>query len=281
MPRAIDLSTLDVDAGRLPLGRNFGEMTQSLSSSGLLINVADHTPGMVVPAHEHDNAYLCVVLAGHFELQATRSHWCQPGSVIAHPQGHCHANRFGTGPGRCLNIHFGALWQDDPAVRVFMSDCRHVQLAPQTAVLQRLSREMHAADSAAPLAAASAAIELFAEAMRTEAPAAQPLWLRRAIDLIEADLSRAPTLGELAALVDIHPAHLARVFRQTFGETVGDYVRRRRIELAEQALRHGHQSLAEISAAAGFADQAHFSRVFKRHFGVTPGARRRTMQATS
>lgn len=280
MPAAAHAPTPDAAAGRLPLGRNFGDMTRSLASSGLWINVADHAPHMVVPAHEHDNAYLCVVLAGDFELQAGRSHWCRPGAVLAHPQGHCHANRFGAERGRCLNIHFGAPWHEDPALRDFLSDCRHLQLAPQAAVLQRLGREMQAGDSAAPLAAASAAIELLAEAMRAGVPAAPPRWLRRAVEFIEADLSRAPALGELAALVDIHPAHLARVFRQSFHETVGDYVRRRRIEQADHALR-GPQSLAEISAAAGFADQAHFSRVFKRHFGVTPGQRRRAMQSVS
>jgi transcriptional regulator GlxA family with amidase domain len=39
--------------------------------------------------------------------------------------------------------------------------------------------------------------------------------------------------------------------------------------------------MLEIAAAAGVADQAHFGRVFKRHFGTTPGARRRAMQSAS
>lgn len=264
--------------GRLDHGQNFGAMTHALASSDLVINAADHTPGMVVPRHEHANAYLCVVVAGAFALEARQVlHDCSPGSVIAHPAGHTHANRFGNQFGRCLNIHFGASWNEERSVREWLSDFRHVGVGPAAASLHRLGREMQAGDSAAPLAAASAAIELLADAMRAGAPAAQPRWLARVIDIIEADLAQAPTLGRLAAEVGSHPAHVSRVFRQTFGETVGEYVRRRRVEQAERALAGG-LSLAEIAAAAGFADQAHFTRVFRKHFGMSPGARRRAMQ---
>jgi len=96
------------------------------------------------------------------------------------------------------------------------------------------------------------------------------------IDRLEADLPQAPTLTELAAEVGVHPAHLSRAL-QVRGETVGEYLRRRRVEQAERALA-GPRPLAEIAADAGFADQAHFTRVFRRHFGMTPAARRRAMQ---
>jgi len=265
--------------GRLDPGQNFGAMTQQVRGADLLVNAADHAASMQVPRHEHANAYLCVVLAGGFELQARRSSDCPAGSVIAYPAGHVHANRFGDQPGRCVNIHLGASWLAQRSVRDWLDDYRQVQLGPGSAPMRRLAHEMNSTDSAAPLAVASAAIELLAEAMRAAAPAAAPRWLQRVVDLLEADLAQAPGLGELAAQVGMHPSHLARAFRQARGETLGDYVRRRRIEQADRALREGRLSLAEIAAAAGFADQAHFTRVFRRQIGMSPGARRRAMQA--
>jgi AraC-like DNA-binding protein len=70
---------------------------------------------------------------------------------------------------------------------------------------------------------------------------------------------------------------VSRVFRRICGETLGEYVRRRRVEEADRALS-SDLSLAEIAAETGFSDQAHFTRVFRHHFGVAPGARRRTMR---
>ena len=268
-------------AAPLDAGQNFGAMTQRVSSGGLLLNAADHEPGMHVPHHEHENAYLCVVLQGGFELHASgRDHPCVAGTVLAHPAGHQHSNRFLPAPGRCVNLHLGDGWvEGDKALRDWLADFRHVALPPHHAALQRLAREMAAQDSAAPLACAAAAIELLSTAMRSAAPRVEPVWLARVIDRLEADLAQAPGLGELARDCGLHPSHLARAFRQARGETVGDYVRRRRVEQAEQALVHGGLPLAEIAANAGFADQAHFTRVFRAHFGVAPGARRRSLLA--
>jgi AraC family transcriptional regulator len=259
-------------------GQNFGAMTRTLSSGGLLINAADHTPGMRIPRHEHASAYLCVVLAGGFELQRPGGDVdCIAGTLVAHPAGDSHANRFGEQFGRCMNIHVGDGWGADRALREWLADPRHVRLGASSPALLRLAREIEANDSAAPLAAGAAALELLAEAMRADEPAAPAPWLRRVIDRLEADLTDAPTLTELAAEVGVHPAHLSRAFRQVRGETVGEYLRRRRVEQAERALA-GPRPLAEIAADAGFADQAHFTRVFRRHFGMTPAAPRRANQ---
>jgi AraC family transcriptional regulator len=270
-----------VPTAPLDAGQNFGAMTQRVITGGLLLNAADHDPGMEVPHHEHENAYLCFVLQGGFELRASgRDHACHAGAVLAHPAGHEHSNRFLPTRGRCVNLHLGADWvEQDRALSDWLADFRHVALPARHAALQRLASEMAARDSAAPLACAAAAIELLTAAMRSTAPRAEPGWVRRVVDRLEADLAQAPGLTELARDCGLHPSHLARVFKQARGETVGDYVRRRRVEQAEQALHRGDLPLAEIAAQAGFADQAHFTRVFRAHFGIAPGARRRAVSA--
>ena len=270
-----------MDFQRLGLGENFGAMTNVVASGDLLINAADHPPGTWVPPHEHANPYLCVVVAGAFEMRAGRTQDCAAGSLIACPANHAHANRFGDRPGRCINIHFGRSWTSEGAVRRWLDDYHHLEVGTGSASVRRLAREMDATDSAAPLAAASAAIELFAKAMRVETVHASRRWVGRVIDIVEADLARAPSLGRLAAEIGVHPAHLSRAFRRIHGETIGDYVRRRRVEEAERALADETRSLADIAASAGFSDQAHFTRVFRRHFGVSPGARRRALQLSS
>ena len=263
----------------LDVGQNFGAMTQRVSSGGLLLNAADHDAGMLVPHHEHENAYLCFVLQGGFELRASgRDHACHAGAVLTHPAGHQHSNRFLPAPGRCVNLHLGTEWvEQDRSLRAWLADFHHVALPAHHPALHRLASEMAARDGAAALACAAAAIDLLTTAMRSPPPRADPGWVARVVDRLEADLARAPGLTELARECGMHPSHLARVFKQARGETVGDYVRRRRVEQAELALRRGDMPLAEIAAQAGFAVQAHFTRVFRAHFGVAPGARRRAL----
>jgi AraC family transcriptional regulator len=71
--------------------------------------------------------------------------------------------------------------------------------------------------------------------------------------------------------VGVHRVHLAREFRDHFGLTVGDYVRRRRLARARHLLAHTDLPLSAAAADAGFADQAHLTRAFRAAFGTTPG----------
>ena len=59
--------------------------------------------------------------------------------------------------------------------------------------------------------------------------------------------------------------------------TVGEYIRKLRIEYACQTMLNPDISLAEIAAIAGFADQSHFGRTFKRLVGIPPAAFRSTL----
>jgi AraC family transcriptional regulator len=266
---------------RLELGQNFGAIVNTVTSGDLCINAAEHSAGMIVPRHEHANAYVCIVMEGCLEVRARESFDCPAGSVITYPGGHAHANRFSDRRGRCINIHFGSMWTDERLMREWLRDCRRVRIGANARSLLRLEQEMRANDSAAPLAAASAAIDLLAQAMRADEVPSHPRWLTRVIDIVEADLARPPTLGQLAMQIGAHPAHVARAFRRAYGESIGAYVRRRRVERADRALMTSDMPLAHIAAAAGFADQAHFTRVYRRHFGVPPGARRRQRNSCS
>jgi AraC family transcriptional regulator len=100
-------------------------------------------------------------------------------------------------------------------------------------------------------------------------------WLSETRDRLHADVAARPSLAELAASVGVHPVTLARAFRRSFGCTVGEYLRRLRIERAAERLASGTQPLAEIALAAGFADQSHFSNVFRRRVGMSPSVYRR------
>jgi AraC family transcriptional regulator len=84
------------------------------------------------------------------------------------------------------------------------------------------------------------------------------------------------TVAQIAQAVGAHPTHLARAFRSHFGEPVGEYLRRLRVEWAKTRLLTSADALASIALQAGFNDQAHFTGWFKQQTGITPHKYRTT-----
>jgi AraC family transcriptional regulator len=84
-----------------------------------------------------------------------------------------------------------------------------------------------------------------------------------------------PGVAEIARAAGVHPVYLARTFREHHGMTIGEYVRKLRIEHACRLISTTGAPLSEIALAAGFCDQSHFSRTFKRVTGSSPAEYRR------
>ena len=129
-------------------------------------------------------------------------------------------------------------------------------------------------DDVAPVAIEGLVLEMLAEASRLrrqDSPGECPQWLIQARELIHARFAEPLSLSDVAAGVGVHPVRLARAFRSQHRCSVGEFIRQVRVESACGAMLSHDLSLTEISLAAGFADQAHFTRTFKRITGQTPG----------
>jgi AraC family transcriptional regulator len=100
--------------------------------------------------------------------------------------------------------------------------------------------------------------------------------LRVVVEYVEEHLDASLTLERIAAVAHLSPYHFARQFKATTGLPPHQYVVARRVERAQQLLRQGDLSLAEVAACAGFSDQSQLSQNFKRVVGVTPGQFRKS-----
>lgn len=94
--------------------------------------------------------------------------------------------------------------------------------------------------------------------------------LRRLAEYIQANLAQNLTLEEMAKVVNLSTSHMNRLFKQSQGISLYQYVIRCRIERAKQLLSQPQLTIAEIATQVGFADQSHLTHHFKRHLGVTP-----------
>ena len=106
--------------------------------------------------------------------------------------------------------------------------------------------------------------------------------LRRRVDLRAVELGREflesrlamVRSSELEALTGLDRYQFAKQFRAMYGTSPYRYSVMRRLDAARSRLRHG-RSLVETALELDFADQAHFTRAFKRIVGYTPGAFKR------
>ena len=95
---------------------------------------------------------------------------------------------------------------------------------------------------------------------------------RRVLELIDATLDARLTVDALSREVGLSPAHFARAFKETMGRAPHQYLLALRLERARRLLDTTRLSISEIAQRTGFADQAHFTRLFRRAFGRTPGS---------
>jgi AraC-like DNA-binding protein len=102
-----------------------------------------------------------------------------------------------------------------------------------------------------------------------------PWQIRRVTSHIEAKLHAKITIVDLASLAHISVSHFAHAFKRSFGQSPHRYVLRRRTERAQGLMLASEASLGQIALECGLADQSHFTRLFHRFVGESPGVWRR------
>lgn len=78
-------------------------------------------------------------------------------------------------------------------------------------------------------------------------------------------------LNQVASDMGMSVSNLQRVFRASYGQTIGEYIRQRRLEIARDAIVRERKSIGEAAYLAGYLHTSNFTNAFKRLFGVPPG----------
>ena len=94
--------------------------------------------------------------------------------------------------------------------------------------------------------------------------------IHKAREILICKMDNPPSLLELAKSVGLTHTRLSRGFRNLYGTTVFDYLRRQRLEKGRLLLEQDNMNIAEVAYAIGFSSPSHFARDFLRYFGTQP-----------
>jgi AraC family transcriptional regulator len=225
-----------------------------------------HVPPRHTRWHAHPHATIAVVLAGDQRKRyRTRETDAAQGAVVVTPAEELHEDTFGRDGTALVLVECDHGFE---AVACFM-DWNALLIA------RRIERELHLDDAFSRLALEGLALELTAFAGRGPVARAASGPAREAYDLLHERFRETPTVSDIAGHVGLNPSHLARSFREQYRESIGECVRRLRVEWAAAKLVSSDVPLSRLAIEAGFVDQSHFTRAFKGRFGITP-ARFRT-----
>jgi AraC family transcriptional regulator len=248
---------------------------RSCGIAGFVLTEAMYPPNHQLPRHSHERSCFMSVLQGRVtETYARKKLAGKPSTLIFRPSGEVHSDYFHDAGGRVFLIEIEPWWLDRVREHLMIVDDSvglHCELL--TLLSKKLYHEFRAMDELSSLVVEGLMLEMIAELCRyIKRPATRnpPRWVERVRELLHARFAEHLTLTERARTVDVHPVHLGHTFRTHYRCTPGEYVRRLRIEFVCRGLASSNITLTDIALLAGFSDQSHLTRTFKRQTGMTP-----------
>jgi AraC family transcriptional regulator len=258
-------------------------LVRTTSTENFRLSERFYASNTTSPLHAHRNNYIIITLHGQYvSTFGSRTERFKPWTVSYHRAGASHTSRYSDEGAKVLYVELPVEQLrsfDQEAAYHLTTVSMQGGLVEWTA--RHLYNEFDNPDNLSPLVLDSFVLQLFAQVCRRsrQLPRSLPTWLGHADELIRVRFKEPLGLAKLAKTVHVHPVHMAREFQRHYRCTVGEQIRRLRIEYACEQLTTTSRTLSDIALAAGFADQSHFTVAFKKQIGTAPSRFRRATQS--
>ena len=220
--------------------------------------------------HYHDNPTICFMLHGggveHKSCQTYERPACDARFYYA---AQTHQSIIKTFPSRCFNLELKPAFLkryeiSENIINKAVNDNLNAKL-----LMLKAHSEFLTNDS---FTESSIKILLLGMLNETESLASRkrPKWIDKLHQILNDCWAENLTLEDLSVAVSVHPVTISKQFTKYFACTLGEYLRKLRINKSIPLIRNSEFSLTEIALLCGFADQSHFTRNFKKMTGFLP-----------
>jgi AraC family transcriptional regulator len=255
----------------LSSGKSTGTILRSFSSEGVIIHTAEYSAeechfGM----HYHENPHLCFLLQGEdTECRKHSSYTRKTGDIHFYHAGEEHSSLSRTATTKNTLVEFEQTFLKEYGISEMQIEHAAQSCLDAKFLLLKMQKELLIADTCSSASIQALLLEFISYSVELSAKTA-PLWARRVDELLRDKWNVPVSLDELSLAVGVHPVTISKHFRKYFACTLGEYLRKLKVEKSIILVKNSRLPLTEIAYQCGFADQSHFTKVFKETTGFLP-----------
>jgi AraC family transcriptional regulator len=258
----------------LEKGKYLGTVDKSMASKHFVACITSyHRGALQQEMHCHENPHISYVLHGGNLEKRKMSQIERPvGKMTFYHAGEYHQSIYTIDSSRHINVEVeNGFFQEYAIVEEMFS--RAISRVPDAKfLLLRIYKELMADDPMSSVSIDMLLLELMDQLLQFQEGDKRPAWLRNIEELLRDQRLETISLSVLSGMVQVHPVTISKQFHRYYGCTLGEYVRKLRVERSLSLIKDPDRSLTDISYECGFADQSHFIRTFKRLTGLLPHA---------
>ena len=256
---------------QLQSGKYLGANKKEWNINGINVCATEYASKVFEGWHSHEDSHFSFIIQGGNREQRRNSEIdAVPGKILFYHSGELHRNLNTEHPSKNINVGFEQEFLrkyniDFTEFRFSSLDYRDAQFA-----LTKIYHECLTNDSVSEACIHGLMLNLLTQRPACKVKQSDPKWvLLRTI--LNDRWSENISLHDLARMVNVHPVTISKVFPKYFGCTLGEYIRKIRIEKAISMIRKNPSDpLTSIAHDCGFYDQSHFIKVFRQTTGFLP-----------
>jgi len=232
------------------------------------ISIVNYSKPVSEEWHSHEDIHLSLILqGGNLESRKKEDTQVSSGKIIAYNEGEIHRNRFTAFPSKNLNLELKSDFFSENDLNfndLNLSGTKNIEAYLE---LIKIHNELHINDHYT-----FDSIQLSLKSLFTtnNLSSNKPMWIKSLKEIIEDRWNEFISLDELALILNVHPVTISKYFKKYYNGSLGDYMRKVKVQKALHYLFHTNMPITEIAFTCGFSDHSHMIRVFKMYVGYNP-----------
>jgi AraC family transcriptional regulator len=258
----------------LETAKYLGTNISCIETGGMFVTLTEYKEEKTAafPQHAHVNPHLTLLLAGGTEEKWNKRTYERTGGDIAfYPAGEPHHNLQTIAGSKNINFEFEPSFFMQYGFGESAIEQAAEKIQTTKFLMLKIYQEMKCADIYSAGSINMLILELLNGTDRNDKKIKKiPKWMKKVRDSLEENWDKPISLHDLALVAGVHPITISKHFPAYFSCTLGEYLRRLKTEKALGLIKSSRRSLLDIAMECGFADQSHFTRVFKLMTGFLP-----------
>ena len=252
-------------------GKYLGSNKRSWDANGVFVSETEYHSKVFEGWHCHENSHITFILqGGNREQRRNREFEAVPGDIVFYASGELHRNLNTRHPSRNINVEIGNDFFSHHNLDITAFNHTKLNCANAKFTLLKAYQECLTNDEYSQSTIHALLLDFIATTYHAKNETFNPKWVRLVTEILNDRWNENVSLDELAKLIAVHPVTISKFFPKYFRCTLGEYVRKLRIEKATTLILKPQLSLTDIAYQCGFFDQSHFIRVFKQATGFLP-----------